>query len=251
MSGYAVTTSNLYGESATLFTPRIVQPKKRIVFYAHGANGNGMQAVDGATQPSISKFCGLMAHAGFVVLSADFGGTQTHGNDTELAAMENAWTWAKASGLCATDKVILTGASMGTLSIHRFAKEHPTWVAGINCWIPFVDPEAARTNDWIALRAYLNTSWGMPAGSYIGGADQTPLPYNAKPLAYASSMAPIPTHMWYSTGDLISTNMAQYLAARGSAAVGHIVSTTLTHGDAAVGAADINATIDFLNSVAV
>ncbi len=252
MSGYSVSLKkNIIGsELSALYIPRVPDPQRRAVIYAHGANGDGSQTLDTQQQPTITRFFGMIAQAGFVVLSSDWGGPQTHGNNTGLSAMESGWTFLKNSGLCATDKVILSGASMGTLSTHRFAKEHPTEVSGITNWIPFVDIENGRTNDYLALRANINTAWGMPVGSYIGGSDQTPLPTDAKLLSYASALPPIPTHMWYSTGDVISTNMSTYLAARNGSATGHIVSTSLIHTDAAVAAADIASTIDFFNSVA-
>lgn len=235
-------------ELSHLFVPRHPDRNRRAVIYAHGANGDGSQIANYAVQTSLTRFFQKIAAAGFVVLSADWGGPHTYGNDAELLSMEQGWDFLKASGLCADDKVILTGGSMGTLSTHRFAKEHPTWVAGINCWIPFLDVEAGRTGDWLGLREPINTAWGVPAGSFIGGVDQTPLPANAKPLDYAAAMAAIPTHMWYSTADPISANMAAYLAAR-PAAVGHVTSTSQGHNDAAVAGADIDAIIDFLHSV--
>jgi dienelactone hydrolase len=253
MTGYAssLAVGKVGSELTTLFTPRIVQPNRRAIIFAHGASGSGAQANDPAGQPSLTKFFGRIASAGYVVLSADWGGPQTYGNDTELAAMEAGWTYLKNSGLCAADKIILTGASMGTLSTHRFAKEHPTWVAGLNCWIPFLDIEAGRTNDWLSLRQYINPAWGMPVGSYIGsGVDETPLPANAKPLGYAAVMAPIPTHMWYSTADVISTNMDSYIVSRAGAATAHVTSTAAVHSDAAVAPADINAIISFFDSIA-
>ena len=122
--GYSASYSPAGGrlaEASVLFTPRRPSTAKRAVVYFHGAGGNATQCLDGASYKSWSRMAGMAAQAGLVVLSADWGGAQTWGNDTFLTAAETAWTWLKASGLCATDKLIVTGASMGYLSASRFA----------------------------------------------------------------------------------------------------------------------------------
>jgi hypothetical protein len=250
--GYsAVSTTGRYSPSelSCLLVPREVVPSRRAVFYSHGAAGNGMQVMDAVSNKGPTLIAAALARAGFVVLSGDFGGAQTYGNDTELAAMEGAWSYLQGSGLCAADKAILMGASMGFLSISRFALAHPTWVAGMNGWIPAVDIEDMRTRDAIGTRSLINTAWGLPVGSYIGGADQTPVPTRGKPLDNVATVAGIPTHLWYSTADTVTTSTAvdAYAAARTNVTK-HVVSNSLEHSDAAVQAADVATVVGLAQS---
>jgi alpha-beta hydrolase superfamily lysophospholipase len=237
-----------FHEPYTLLLPGTIDPTRRLVMYAHGANGSNIDAIN-ATSKGIPAALFALAQAGFVVLSMDFGGSQNYGNATALAATEQAWTDAKATGLCATDKFLADGASMGALTMHRHAKEHPADVAGMTFWIPFVSIEPTRTANTLGVRDLYNTAWGLPAGSYVGGADSTPAPLAGNPLLYAASMAAIPTHLWYSTADPISSDMAAYLAARGSSAVGHVVSTTDGHTDTTILAADVPSIVAFHQSL--
>lgn len=214
--------------------------------FAHGANGQGTDLTH-PSFPNLSQKVFTALQAGFVVLMADFSGPQTYGNDGCLANVETWWSWLQGTGLCATDKFIGCGASMGTLTMHRFAREHPTQVAGLGCFIPYLDIENGRTTDILGLRSLVNTAWGLPAGSYIGGADQTPVPTRGRPLDYASTLSAIPTHLWYSTADPVSANINTYASARSGVTL-HQTSTSLTHGDPAVGT-DNAGFLDFLKSV--
>ena len=241
-----------YGsEVSTLVVPRKLDPAKRIVLYAHGAGGDGRDVCDGVNKAAVMAHVNAWADAGLLVLASDFGGPQTFGNDTELTAAETIVSWAFASGMCATDKVVFTGSSMGTFSALRYALAHPTLVAGISTFMAAVDIEDIRTRDAQSARANINTAWGLPVGSYIGGADQTPVPTRGKPLdpANATAVAGIPTHFWYSTADTVATSTAidAYAAARANVTK-HIVSTSLGHVDATIAAASTADTTSLLQS---
>lgn len=244
-------------EISVLLRPRNIVLTRRPVLFAHGAGNDGTQILDGVNQNGITRNMACLARdegnrQGFVVLSGNFGGAITMGNDAELAAMEAAWAWLQASGLCATDKVILAGASMGFMSINRFAAAHPSQVSGMIGWIPAIDIEDMRTRNVLGLRAGTNTAWGLPVGSFIGGVDQTPVPTRGKPLdsGNLAAVAAIPTHLFYSSADTVATSTAVDAYAAGRANVTkHLVSTTLDHSDAAILAADINTTVTFALSV--
>lgn len=256
MSGYsAVITTGRYSppEVSTLFLPRVIRSSRRAVLYAHGATGDGTQAIDGYAHPGVVLQIASLVANGLVVLAGDFGGSSTMGNDTGLTAMEGAWSYLQSSGYCATDKLILTGGSMGFMSISRFALAHPTSVAGMIGWIPAIDIEDVRTRDPLSLRAPINTAWALPVGSYIGGADQTPVPTRGKPLdpSNLSAVNAIPTHLFYSSADTVCTSTAVDTYAAGRANVTkHLVSSSLDHSDTAVRAADIPTAVAFAQSVA-
>lgn len=235
-------------ETSVLFLPRMVNAGRRAVLYAHGAGGGGAQALDGVNQQGVTANIAALVEAGFVVLSGDFGGDQTYGNDTQLSAMEAAWSYLQGSGLCASDKVVLTGASMGMLSVHRFAAAHPSSVAGMNGWIPALDVEDLRTRDASGTRSLINTAWGLPAGSYVGGADQTPVPVRGRPMdeSNLSVVSGIPTELWYSSGDTVTlaSVVSAYAAAR-SGVTTHLVSSA-DHGDAVIRSADVTAVVQLV-----
>jgi hypothetical protein len=237
-------------EWSTLFVPRHPIPTKRAVFYSHGAAGNGAQALGFGNLPNIAKMMGKAALNGFVILSGDFGGPQTYGNDSEVAAMETAWAWLKTTGLCATDKVILTGASMGSLSSHRFAADHPGWVAGMNLWMPAIDPDDLRNRNALGTTDLINTAWSLLAGSTVatGGA---PIPTKGQPLQRLADYQAIPTHLWYSTADTVtlSSIIDTYAAGRPNVTK-HSTSTSADHGDGVVAGTDFAAVLAFLDSVA-
>lgn len=245
----SLTSDRYMAEKSALLLPRKVRPERRAVLYAHGAFGDGGNLLDGSARPGLQAHAQAWAEAGLVVLSGDFGGSETYGNDAELAAMETAWPWLQASGLCATDKVILAGTSMGMMSINRFAAAHPTWVAGMCAFIPGIDTEDIRTRDALSTRAGINTAWALPVGSYIGGTDQTPIPSRGLPLSNLAAVAGIPTHLWYSSADTVATSTAvdAYAAGRGNVTK-HLVSSSLGHTDAVTAAIPTVETSSLLRS---
>lgn len=241
-------------ELSALYVPRSVDTAKRAIIYAHGAGGDGSQPLDATNQRGVYNNIIALVNAGFIVLSGDFGGAQTFGNDTELAAMEGAWSYLQTSGLCATDKVILTGASMGFMSISRFAKEHPTQSAGMIGWIPAIDIEEMRISDAIGLRDLINAAWGLTAGSTSQSVSPpaSTVPVRGRPLdsANLAAVASVPTHLWYSSGDTVTkpSGVTAYVAGRANATA-HLCSSA-EHSDAAIIAADVSATVEFAEAIA-
>lgn len=253
MTGYnASLIANRYGiaETSVLMLPRRVDPTRCAIIYAHGAGGKSSNVVDGVTQKAITRIMAEVVRAGFVVLSGDWGGAQTYGNDAEMAAMDAGWEWLRNSGLCRNDKVILSGGSMGFMSILRWAADNESEVAGINGWIPAIDIEEVRNSNALGLRDLVNAAWGLAAGSYQA-LDGTTVPHRGNPLLRASELNYIPTHVWYSTGDTATkaSSVNSYALAR-SNVVRHVVSTTLDHSDEAIAASDTEAIIHFFKSVA-
>lgn len=246
MTGYSASwvAGRYSAETSVLMTPRRVDPTRCAIIYAHGANGNAANVVDGTSQKAITATMAAAAHAGFVVLSGDWGGPQTYGNDAEMAEMDAGWEWLRTTGLCRSDKVILTGGSMGFLSIARWAADNEIEVAGMNGWIPAIDIDALRNTDALGMRDLINAAWGLPAGSYpAAGGD--PIPLRGQPIQRAAELNGIPTHLWYSSGDTVTLaeDVLEYAAAR-THVVLHEVSTTLDHSDEAIAASDRGAILD-------
>jgi hypothetical protein len=246
----AIGATRYGGEWSTLMVPRHPDHTRRAVIYAHGANGDGTQVLDTKTLMGLVSGFGAIALAGYVVLCGDFGGPQTYGNDAELAAMETAWAWLQGSGLCATDKVILTGASMGSLSTHRFAAAHPGSVAGLNLWMPALDVEDLRNRNPLALRDLIDAAWGLPAGSTVAGGG-APVPTRGRPLDRLSAFDVIPTHLWYSTADTVTLPgpVDTYTAGRQNVTK-HVTSGVADHGNGVIAPTDWATVLAFLGSIA-
>lgn len=250
MTGYSSvqgTSAYAPAERVTLLRPTRLQPHRRAVLFAHGANGTGADGNSYGTQPTMARHAARLAAMGHVVLAADFGGAQAWGNDAALASCDAAWTWLKGTGWCATDKVLFYGASMGYLTASRFAADRPASVAALVGMIPALEPEDLRTRDAIATREPINTAWGLPAGSFVGGAVQTPVPARGRPLTRTADVAGIPTRLYYSTGDNVTRPqyVVEYAAARGADVVATVTSN-VEHSDPPMAAANVPQLLAFL-----
>ncbi len=255
MTGYSGTYStNLYSpsEGSYLLVPRRPDPTRRAIIFAHGAGGTALHVVDGRPSSGVAKIArlhGLAAHAGYVVLSGDWGGTQTFGSDASLTAIQAGWQWLKQSGLCATDKCLLSMLSMGGLTGHRLAQALPDEIAAMMGMAPALDIEDLRADDALGTREAINTAWGLPAGSYIGsGGDETPIPTRGRIFDNLATYAHIPTRLWYSSADTVTEgeDVVAYAAGRANVET-TLLSTSLDHGD---GIVDLIPDDDWLGYVA-
>jgi hypothetical protein len=213
---------------------------RRAVVVCHGQ----LQATLAWLSPGTPGQFGIvqtLAQAGFVVLGGYYDGPMW-GNDTAVADLEAFRVWAGTLG-AHNDKLLLLGASMGHYDACMYAAAHPDRVAAIASIIPGIDIDDVRDNNKANARDYVNTAWGTPAGSTSA---TNPLPAAAKLLtpskvaAVASSGAPV--KMYYSTADtvILPTSVTAYADALNAQvnglATATIVSSTLDHSDAAMGA---------------
>lgn len=254
VNGYSVTqatTRYTPNEPSYLYRPRHPIPSKRAVILLHGAGNGAIQYQDSKNLPTLSKCIQQFALNNYLMLSADAGGAQTWGNDTQLTAVEAAWAYLKSTGECATDKVILAGASMGSLSSHRFAAEHPTDVAGMMLWMPAIDIEDIRNRNSLGSMDLINTAWGLAAGSTVatGGAQ---VPTRGRPLDRVAAYDAILTRIEYSSGDTVCTSTVcdTYAGLRDPSKLTRHVSGTGDHGEPALTGIDIPACLSFLDSIA-
>lgn len=196
-----------------------------------------------------------LAKAGFVVLGGYYDGPMW-GNATAVADLEAFRTWAGALG-CKNDRLLLVGASMGHYDAAMYAAAHPDRVAAIASIIPGIDIDDIRDNNKANARDYVNTAWGTPAGS-TSATNALPaaakLLDSAKVTAVASSGAPI--RLYYSTADtvILPSSVPAYRDAINAQAPGRVtatvVSSTLDHGDAAMGAMPMTEVSQFLDQYA-
>lgn len=98
-----------------------VNPTKRPVIYCPGYNANAIRLLDYATEGSndLLRQVGMCAPT----LAIDAGGLSTWGNDTAIAAIDDAVTWFEAEkGV--EGPYILVATSMGFLDLMAWARQN-------------------------------------------------------------------------------------------------------------------------------
>jgi pimeloyl-ACP methyl ester carboxylesterase len=106
------------------------------------------------------------------------------GNDAAVADIDTARVFLGTLG-CATDKVLLVGASMGVVDALNYARAHPDRVAAIVGMIPGSDVNDLRDNNRAGTtQAAINTAWGLAGGSTSA---TVPLPARANPTDDANA----------------------------------------------------------------
>lgn len=126
------------GERQIVIRPKVIPAvPKYPILYTHGA---GARADANMDYGNASLRTALVADAGITGVSADFGGTQTWGNDTAMAAMTAAFNWLQTQPGVKPGKVALAGGSMGGLNALAWAAANPTKVTCVNAYIPVLNP---------------------------------------------------------------------------------------------------------------
>jgi pimeloyl-ACP methyl ester carboxylesterase len=98
--------------------------------------------------------------AGFAVLVPDCAGSATFGSDAAQTALGAAVTWGLAQPGVKTDKVILFGTSMGTLTALNWARANPTKVAGYVGTLPAANMSDIHDNNRSALATVIEAAYG-------------------------------------------------------------------------------------------
>lgn len=214
------------GESDVLFTPDGPPTGRRGVLLLHGAGG----AAGYVNNPEVPGAAGLFHHLadqGFTMLSSDWGGPSTWGNDTAVARLERGRQVLVEQG-CAADKVALVGVSMGGLNALNYAVAHPGRVAAIVAIVPAADLEDIRALGPVANRN-VTTALG------IGEHDR--IPPRSRAILNAETLKTVgPVRLYYSTAD--RTTRPGPIEALGEAIrqPAIVISTTLDHSDDQVAA---------------
>lgn len=180
MNGVSVSSSVgriVPGEMDIVFMPRIPLPNARPVFLFHGQLRTAQDWWDTVGWMGSSKLAYTLAEKGFVVISAYWSGP-LWGNTTFRADVDAAQTYASQLGATA-DKFVVVGASMGSFECLSLAQHSPDEVVCGVCTIPAVNLDYFRDTNTANARAYINTAWGMPAGSTSA---TDPLPADANPF---------------------------------------------------------------------
>lgn len=229
-----MTTQSIYaaGDTGCVIRP-IATPSTAVlplVVWCHG-HGTLAKAPFDPVNSGEYHLAHKLAAAGFVVVTADLGGTVSWGSAAAQAKISPLVTTARASWGASSGKFSLVGVSMGHTLAVDYAAANPTLVAKVAGILPVTDMEAIRTRNPSGFRAEIDTAWGVvyPAA----------LPAGANPNGHAADLvsAAIGYKAWGASDDTISTQAEQ--SAFATAAGGTLVDLgALGHTEAAIDTID-------------
>lgn len=153
---------------------------QRGVVFCHGLGGDW--------QPSFLPLA--LADAGFVVITADMGGTAHWCSTAAIDRVADAWTLMKARANVKTDKKLLAGNSMGAGQALIHAMLNASTTAAVVGTIPLVDMEDVRANNRGGYQAAIEAVHGSP------------VPSNKRPNQNVASFT-MPVRLDYHTDDPI------------------------------------------------
>lgn len=184
------------------------------VILCHGATANEQYA--DTTRWASVVIPARIAQAGIPCIAGAFGG-DTFANDTAIARVTAAKTYLIAQTGCASDKVLLVGASMGGGVAVRWAGQNPTQTAAYVGIMPMSDMSDIYVNNRLGLQATIGTAWGV---TY-----PTALPAAADLSQYATTMKDngIPAKIYYSSADtaVLPATVTTLATTMGATAIQH------------------------------
>lgn len=238
------------GQDDVIFRPRNGPHGKRGVIFLHGQDTSLLVWGSPALAPGQASVGAVVASLGLagVALYAEGNGW---GNDATVADIETARTFLGTLG-CATDKVLLVGASMGCVDSFNYIRAHPDRVAGMVGLIPGSDVDDLRDNNRAGTcQANINTAWGLTPGSTSA---TVPLPARANPTANvnAAAIAGSGAHikLYYSSVDTVVLPATVTTLATKLGCTATVIDSTNGHSDATVGEAPMNEIAQTLYAVA-
>jgi len=226
------------------FLPRTPRVGHRAVLLAHAddaateTTGGCLQWNDPINYPGSSALAAQLAGSGLSCVGGDCGGTETFGASPAAADAYASWQSMVADHGAAPDKVVIVATSMGFCTAYQMARANPGKVAAIAGIVPAVSLTDIYRNNRAGLGPSVRAAWGMSVGQS--------LPTIADPSLNPLVFAGIAVRLYYSTADQV--NMPAMVTAFASlvGATTQVISTTLGHGDAAIGATPIPDLAQFL-----
>lgn len=172
---------------------------RRGVILCHGYGATALSAIDSGWLHLTKK---LTDHAECVAVSGTLAGNNW-GNDAGITAMTACFDWlvSSSSGRAKTAKVIVVGASMGSITAINWATRNPTKVAALALPLLLPDMTELHTTNPSGMQASMNTAHGG-----------TPNFATRDPALIADDLVGIPTAAWHPTDDPLVPNQADYTA---------------------------------------
>jgi pimeloyl-ACP methyl ester carboxylesterase len=128
------------------------------VVLLHGQDTSLLVWSDPSGSPGQASIGTALASVGFVCV-AIFDEGNGWGNDAAVADIDTARLYLGTLG-CATDKVLLVGASMGAVDALNYTRAHPDRVAAVIGLIPGSDVDDIRDNNRAGTTRRRSTSRG-------------------------------------------------------------------------------------------
>lgn len=228
------------GESEAVMIPRLgVQTDRYPLIYCHGASLTGMSAQ--AAGSGGTKILDLLCRAGWKVICPDLGGLETWGNDTSLARITEARTFATSLG-CKSEKVVLVAGSMGNSVAFNYARSNLSSVAAIASFIPVCDLDDIRNNDRASYRGSIDAAWGVTYPAVLPG--------RANPVTQPSgTFTGLNARLYVASSDTIALpSTATALVSLVGATASVVVASAQGHGDGAIQDVDPDDLISFVET---
>lgn len=172
-------------------------------------------------------------------------GSDLTGHDA-VGAIETTRIYLSNLG-CATDKIVLVGASAGVTDALNYTRTYPSKVAALIGIMPAVDLDDIRDNNRGSARANINTAWGMTVGS-TSATEALPSRANPNTTTNAASIASsgAPVGLYYSTADtiVIASTVTSFASKLGVTPT--VISTSVDHSDALFGLVDMDEVVDLI-----
>lgn len=231
------------GEMDVVYTPRNPVAGRRPVFLFHGQLRTAQDWNDTVAWPGSSALARALCELGCVVIAAYWSGP-TWGNAAFRAEVETARTVAANLG-AASDKFVAVGASMGAFEALSLAQHVPSEVACGVGLIPAVNLDGFRDNDLAGSRSWINTAYGLPAGSTSA---TVALPSDANPFVNANAAQIIAPFKFYGSSSDATAPWADTLAMAAKIGASTSNVSAAGHTDATIAAVPIPEICQFVLS---
>ena len=158
------------GEADMVIVPQRWTGGGPLVLVCHGAGG----APASYYSPSGRRDLDLLADTGCCVLIADLGGTNTWANDTFIARVGEARTYASTTWGADITRMAMIGDSMGAQGALIYMVANPTLVACVAGRIPVVAADALHDRQPAGLGLLIDSAYGSSANWEAAKATKDP-----------------------------------------------------------------------------
>jgi hypothetical protein len=152
----------LYGQAETF------SKGAPVVMYFHSASANELQPITGYT--SAANYVHYLARHGYIVASANYGGSNNWGNAASSTVADSLYTWATAN-LTSSTSVGLWGVSMGFMTAVNWWNANQTKVGAVLGVVPVANASNFYTDN-AGAQASMDAAY---AGSFAtNGSSRSP-----------------------------------------------------------------------------
>lgn len=167
------------------------------VLWAHGHAGTGVGEM---TSPDNGRVLRKLGDGGLAVVSSDYGGGTTWGDDAAQTKLSDAYSFATTTLGAKSGKVLLGGWSMGVLAVLNWARANPSKVAAIACVLPAVDLVDLHDNNRAGFKAEIESTYGLGSVPSVAG-NATIAAHD--PAQNTGAYIGVPIKLWYSSDDSV------------------------------------------------